>query len=183
MAPRRRRPSEDDPYDFPEERVTLGDFDGRKSQCSPDEVPEVRLALEKTRCLRAGRGERLTTPRAITLFLQKHYGCQAQENFLAVGLNPRSECLGVLEVATGGLDSMSVDPRVLFSGLILMGASAFVVCHNHPSGDPYPSSADVDLTKQLMRSAELLVIRMLDHVIISSSGETYSMMEHGLMLR
>mgnify|MGYP001574395507 CR=1 FL=1 len=170
---------EEDEYQMPGERIFLAGFDGVKS-CTGGALPEVKLALERTRCLKGG-GPLLKTPSEVGDFLAKHFGCQPQEQFLAVGFNSRNEVLGVLDVGTGGIDSAAVDPRVMFSGLILMGASAFIMAHNHPSGDPSPSRQDVDLTRQLKRGAELLTIRMLDHIVISRGGEIHSMVQAGTM--
>src|SRR6478736_5981805 len=62
-------------------------------------------------------------------------------------------------------------PREVFRPALLAAAYALIVVHNHPSGDPTPSSADHSLTRQLTKAAELLQIKLLDHVIIGSPGE------------
>ena len=142
----------------------------RSSKCSVESVPQVKLALSKDRCLRRGSLPRVMTARGVGEFLSRHYGCEAQEKFLAVGLNSRNEVLGVLEISTGGLDQTQVDPRVLFSGLLLMGAGSFIIAHNHPSGDPEPSAEDVSLTQQLKSAAKTLGIRLVDHIVIPRGG-------------
>lgn len=154
----------------------------RVSKCSDEGIPQVKLALSKERCLRKYVLPKAWTFEEVGRFLQKHYGCEAQEQFLAVGFNPRNEVLGVLEVGRGGIASALVDPVVLFSGLLLMGASAFVVAHNHPTGNPEPSIQDIALTKQLKQGGELLALRMLDHLILpSGGGEVVSMLARGMM--
>ena len=153
-----------------------------KKSCAGDSLPEYRLALAKSRCVRgAPTGARLATPTAVGDFLAKHFGCQPQEQFLALGLDPRSTLLGVLDIGTGGIDTASVDPRVLFAGLVLMGASAVIICHVHPSGDPTPSVQDMGMTRQLKQGAEMLSIRLLDHIVIAPGGKMYSMSQAGTL--
>lgn len=153
-----------------------------KSKCSTDTIPEVRLAVEKNRCLRHGPvAPALSNPQTVVDFLVKHYSCQPQERVLAVGFDSRNTVLGVLEVSVGGIDGAVADPRVLFTGLLLMGASAFILAHNHPSGDPTPSTADVQLTRQLKTGAESLGIRMLDHLVIGRTGNFQSFQASGMM--
>lgn len=108
------------------------------------------------------------------------YGCEAQEWAVVVGLDSTSQPLGIHEVAVGGLAHTSVDPKVVFAGLLLMGASSFIFFHNHPSGSTQPSAEDVNLTKQLKQVGQLMTIRMLDHIIVSSSGRT-SFLAQGLL--
>lgn len=169
-------------YELPQERAHLGGFGAVPGKCSEDSIPEVKLALAKNRCLTAPRVI-LKSAFSVAAFLTKHYGCQPQEQFLVVGLDAKAAVLGVLTAALGGLDSTMVDPRVVFSGLILMGASAFILAHNHPSGDPEPSVQDYELTRQLRTSSEMLGIRLLDHIIIGRTGQTYSMSERGTLPR
>jgi hypothetical protein len=192
-GPSRLNGLEDDEEEYPrtQERILgpglgglLEDAEERrkKASCSGGSLPEYRLALEQSRCVKgAPTGERLATPTAVGDFLSKNFGCQPQEQFLALGLNPRSELLGVLDVGTGGIDSAAIDPRVLFAGLVLMGASATILCHVHPSGDPTASVQDVQLTRQLKQSAEVLAIRLLDHIVIAPGGRIYSMQQAGTL--
>lgn len=171
------------PYSMPQEHLHMSGFGGAVKSCSGGAIPEMKLALERSRCLRTGTSEKLTNSKTVGEFLARHFGCQPQEQFLAIGLNTRSEVLGVLDVGTGGLDSAAVDPRVMFAGLVLMGASAFIICHNHPSGDPTPSRQDVELTRQINRGGEILNMRLLDHVVVGSSGEMSSMASSGPLPR
>jgi DNA repair protein RadC len=61
-------------------------------------------------------------------------------------------------------------PRDVFKSAILANAVAIIVCHNHPSGELVPSDEDIKLTKQLIEAGELLGIKVLDHLIVSSQG-------------
>jgi DNA repair protein RadC len=71
-------------------------------------------------------------------------------------------------------------PRDVFRMAVRLGASGVLVCHNHPSGDPEPSRDDVQLTKRLQESGELLGVRVLDHIVFGD-GRWTSLRERGLM--
>jgi DNA repair protein RadC len=140
----------------------------------------VRLALDRKTCLRTS-GPQVYDPESVAAFVTEHYGCEPQEVMLALALNPRNEVLHVQEISRGGLDVTAVDPRVVFAGAILAGASAVILVHNHPSGDPEPSQADVALTGQLRKGGELLSIRVIDHLVIARGGKFTSFQQRGLM--
>lgn len=96
------------------------------------------------------------------------------------GYNPECECMVVLLLNTrrrvkghqlltkGTIDTLLVDPRMVFRGAIIASAAAIVLAHNHPSGEPTPSEADIKVTRDLMRAGQLLKIEVLDHVIIGN---------------
>jgi DNA repair protein RadC len=83
-------------------------------------------------------------------------------------------------VAVGSVDQCHVDPREALAPAVACRASALVLLHNHPSGDPEPSVQDVALTRQLGEGARLLCIRLVDHLVLSSSGYV-SMLARGLL--
>ncbi|MCS7338330.1 MAG: hypothetical protein NZ739_08870, partial [Verrucomicrobiae bacterium] len=70
------------------------------------------------------------------------------------------------EIATGTLDTLLVHPREVFRHAITANAAAIVLVHNHPSGDPTPSEADIRITRELVRAGQLLKIEVLDHIVI-----------------
>ena len=76
------------------------------------------------------------------------------------------------------LTSSVVHPRSVFNAAITSNSCSFIVSHNHPSGDPYPSTEDRNLTRALEEGGNILGIPLLDHVIIGD-GRYYSMKEHG----
>lgn len=89
-----------------------------------------------------------------------------QEAFWIIGLNARHHVLSATCVALGTVDRVHVVLRDVFRGLIRENAAAFIAAHNHPSGDPSPSTQDEVLTEKLRQAGELLGISLLDHVII-----------------
>lgn len=93
----------------------------------------------------------------------------AKEAFVVLILNTRRRILGHNLVALGGLDSVSVHPREVFRPVIVAAGSALILAHNHPSMDSSPSEADIRVTRDLVRAAQLLKIEILDHVILGST--------------
>ena len=103
-----------------------------------------------------------------------------QEHFLVAFLNQGNRIIKVEQVSTGGITSTQVDPKVIFKSALLKGATAIILCHNHPSGIAKPSTEDKQLTKKLIAAGKLLDINVIDHIIV---GENcfYSFAENGLL--
>jgi DNA repair protein RadC len=93
-----------------------------------------------------------------------------QEVFVMIALDARSVPIADVEVSRGSLTGVEVHPREVFRPMIRVGAAAAIAVHNHPSGDPTPSDADVALTRRLLEAGALLGIPVVDHVIVSSGG-------------
>ena len=81
-------------------------------------------------------------------------------------LNTRRRVKGHYLVSVGIQDTILVHPREVFRLALVTAASAIVLMHNHPSGDPTPSEADIKVTRDLIRAGQLLKIEVLDHVIV-----------------
>lgn len=92
--------------------------------------------------------------------------CDDKENLIAVMLTTRRTPIGFEVISNGTLDTLLVHPREVFKPAIVLSAAAIILAHNHPSGDPTPSEADVKVTRDLIRAGQLLKIEVLDHVII-----------------
>lgn len=110
-----------------------------------------------------------------------------QEAFYCVYLDRKNHPLGRHLITLGTLNSTLVSPREVFRGAILAGAAAIIVSHNHPSGDPAPSAADITVTRMLRDAAKILDIELLDHVIVGDAKAdpthrgVYSFREAGLL--
>ncbi|MFW6286844.1 MAG: RadC family protein [Candidatus Sumerlaeota bacterium] len=96
-----------------------------------------------------------------------------QEEFLVLMLDNKARVTNEEVVSRGGLDSSIVHPREVFKAAIRASAASVIFVHNHPSGDPSPSHDDFVVTQRLEEAAELLQIKMLDHVIVGA-GQFYS---------
>jgi len=103
-----------------------------------------------------------------------------KEHFRVILLDVRNRVLGVDELSIGGLSRALADPRTLFKQALRKNASALILVHNHPSGDPSPSAEDVHLTRQMLQAGKLLDIAILDHIIIGDNNYC-SLKEEGLL--
>lgn len=108
----------------------------------------------------------LTTGSAIFAHCQPFAAGLEVEKFWALLLNRKNRLLKLVEVTSGTLHSSLVHPREVFREAIREAASGIICVHNHPSGDPLPSSADIKVTQQLRDAARTVQIDLLDHVII-----------------
>jgi DNA repair protein RadC len=108
----------------------------------------------------------LDNPEAIVRLLREQNLVKSVETFQVLLLNTRRRLVRVDEISHGTLDTILVHPREVFRSAIAANASAIVLVHNHPSGDPAPSEADIKVTRDLIRAGQLLKIEVLDHVII-----------------
>jgi DNA repair protein RadC len=104
-----------------------------------------------------------------------------REHFWALVLSTKNRLLRIVEVSVGSLNTSIVHPRELFKEAVRASAASIVVVHNHPSGDPTPSSADLQLTRRLAKAGEVLGIELLDHVVIGDGGAHASMRQMGVL--
>jgi len=102
------------------------------------------------------------------------------EEFKILLLNRRNRVLGVVNISQGGLSGTVADPKVIFAAALKSCASGIILAHNHPSGEIDPSREDIALTNKLKAGAELLDLKILDHLIITR-GNFYSFSDEGLM--
>lgn len=93
-----------------------------------------------------------------------------QEVFFALGIDVRNRLLDVVEIARGTVHGVEVHPREVFRPLVRMAAAGAILAHNHPSGDPSPSEADIELTRRMRDVGELVGIPIVDHVVIGEAG-------------
>jgi len=89
-----------------------------------------------------------------------------REHFKCLYLNRKNQVLALETISVGDLASSLVHPREVFKSALKRSAAAVILIHNHPSGDPAPSSEDINITKRLVESGKLLGIEVLDHIII-----------------
>jgi len=109
----------------------------------------------------------LDTPDAVAKLMREETRVCQGEVFQVILLNTRRRLVGKpVKIADGTLDTILVHPREVFKPAIAANAAAIVLVHNHPSGDPTPSEADIKVTRDLIRAGQLLKIEVLDHVII-----------------
>lgn len=139
----------------------------------PAALRRLRAALELGRRASAEgeeRRPRIRGPEDVVQLMGPRLRGLLHEEFHVVILNTRHRVLRVQIVSRGILDASLVHPREVFAPALEDRASAVILVHNHPSGDPEPSPEDRRVTEQLARAGEILGIRVLDHLVIGNPG-------------
>ena len=106
------------------------------------------------------------TPEQIAELMREHFAGETRERLRIIHLNKRREIIRIEDAADGVLDEIAIANSTLFRQAILNKASELVLVHNHPSGNPMPSTMDIETTRDLVRCGHLLGIPVLDHIII-----------------
>jgi DNA repair protein RadC len=107
--------------------------------------------------------------------------CDLQkEEFWVLLLNRANKVLHRFRMSEGGIAGTVVDPRLIFKSALDHLASSIILCHNHPSGNPKPSQADLDLTHKMKDAGKLLDIQLPDHVIVAGNSY-YSFADEGVI--
>jgi DNA repair protein RadC len=101
-----------------------------------------------------------------------------QEEFWVMLLNQTNKVLNKIRISSGGIDAVHADVRTILREALIYRATGIVLCHNHPSGNKYPSPEDVKLTEKIQQSAQIMDIRLSDHLIICD-GSYYSFADEG----
>lgn len=123
----------------------------------------------------------VSTPEDVVALCGPQLRGRDREHFIALALNTKNRLVRLIEVSVGSLNASIVHPRELFKDAVRASAASVVVVHNHPSGDPTPSGADIQLTRRLVKAGDVLGVEVLDHVVIGAGGEHASLRELGLM--
>jgi DNA repair protein RadC len=114
----------------------------------------------------------LDSPDRVADLLREENRAYEVEVFQVLLLNTRRRLIRVEKISQGTLDTLLVHPREVFKHALAANASAIVLVHNHPSGDPMPSEADIRVTRDLIRAGGVLKIEVLDHVILGRSSQS-----------
>lgn len=144
---------------------------------------EIKAALELGKRVvnhKQRRYVRIQRAEDIVEYLMPELRACETERFICVQLNTKNFVLKWEVISQGGLDGTTAMPRDVFRQALRDGAHGVIVAHNHPSGDPEPSPADLEITRRLAQAADLLGIRFLDHVIIGD-GVYVSLKERGII--
>ena len=127
----------------------------------------------------------LDTPEQIHRFFGPQMQHLPQEQVMVVGLDTRLRHINTTVVSVGTVSEATAHPREVLRPVIARAAYAFILLHNHPSGDPSPSSADNSVTRRIADAASLMQIRLIDHIIIgrAEAGRSpyYSYREAGMV--
>ena len=133
-----------------------------------------RLALE-----RPDERPRIQSPEDIAAILSSEMAALDQEELRVVLLNTKNEVVKVVTVYRGSVNAAQIRVAEVFKEAIRLNVPSLVVAHNHPSGDPTPSSDDVAVTRELVKAGQLLDVEVLDHLVIGD-GRHVSLRRRGL---
>ncbi|MAW94338.1 MULTISPECIES: RadC family protein [unclassified Leeuwenhoekiella] len=103
------------------------------------------------------------------------------ECFKIVLLNNSNQIKGVFQVSQGGITGTVVDVRLIFAVALKSLAVGMILTHNHPSGTLKPSEADKSITRKIKSAGEFLDIKVLDHIILTPTGQYFSFADEGLL--
>jgi len=120
------------------------------------------------------------SPQIAALFLYRLIGQADREHSAALFLDVHRKPTGASILGIGSLTSAEMPAREVFKAALLANAHQVIVAHNHPSGDPDPSAADLALTRRLTEAGKLLGIPLFDHIIVSPNGSFASLREGAL---
>jgi DNA repair protein RadC len=143
------------------------------SGVGPDKAATLVAAFALARRMeqeRLAESPVLDNPVTVVNFMRETNRLLNVESFQVLLLNVRKKLIRSQEISQGLLDTILVHPREVFRAAIVANAAAIVLVHNHPSGDPMPSEADIKVTRDLIRAGQLLKIEVVDHVIIGRAS-------------
>jgi DNA repair protein RadC len=135
---------------------------------------QIAAAVELAKRISALKNEnhnKINSPIKAVELLSPEMRFLKQEVLKAVLLDVKNQVIAVPEISRGGLSSSIVHPREVFREAIRRSSAALILVHNHPSGDPKPSADDLNITKRLVKTGEIVGIKVVDHIIIA--GENY----------
>ena len=126
--------------------------------------------------------EKVTSPNHLVKTLRDCYGdaIEVMEQSFVIGLSRSNNIRSIFRVSTGGAAGTVIDPKLVFSRLLLDNCAAFILSHNHPSGNKQPSAADRSLTESFVKAGRALDLPMLDHIIVTTDG-SFSFATNNLM--
>ncbi|MGZ9735300.1 RadC family protein [Flavobacterium sp. GNP002] len=114
--------------------------------------------------------KKVTSSKIIFEIMQPIIGELPHEEFWIIYLNNSNKVIAKSQLSKGGITGTLVDVRIVFKSALEMGATALILCHNHPSGTLIPSDADKQITRKLKLAGDSLEIKVLDHLIVTETS-------------
>lgn len=122
----------------------------------------------------------IRSPKDAATYLMQDMTSLKQEHFVVLFMNVKNQVLHKQTIFIGSLNASIVHPREVFREAVKRSAASIICAHNHPSGNPSPSTEDIDVTKRLLEAGQIMGIELLDHVIIGDH-QFISLKEKGYM--
>ena len=111
---------------------------------------------------------KVDSPEDAAMLVMADLRCLKQERLLTILLDNKNRVIRIVTIAIGGLNSSVIEAREIFKEPIKLSSSKIILVHNHPSGNPFPSEKDVQLTKRIHDAGKLFGIELIDHIIIGN---------------
>lgn len=134
--------------------------------------------MRRQRCCESKARTTIQSPTDVANLLMVEMRLLEHEEFRLILLNTKNQVLQVETISKGTLNSSLVHPREVFRAALKNATNAVILVHNHPSGDPTPSTEDVDITRRLVEGGKILGIEILDHIVLGD-GRYISLKERG----
>ena len=125
----------------------------------------------------------INSPQDVANLLTAEMAALEQEHLKALLLNTKNEVMGIREIYVGNVNTSVVRPAEVFRPAVRDNATAVIVAHNHPSGDPTPSDEDIAITRKLIEAGKMMAVELLDHLVIGSGNRFVSLKESSLGFR
>lgn len=144
---------------------------------------QLKAAFELARRKEEDTGEQISVKshQDVIKLVRQKLKDKKKEQFLILCLDTRNNLIKISNISTGTLDANLVHPREVFKEAIQSLSSSIILVHNHPSGNPEPSDADIDITKRILETGKAVGIDILDHIIIANN-RSFSFKEKGIVL-
>ena len=161
-------------------RTSLAQFCGMHG-LGPAKFAQLQAVMELAKRALAEElesGIALSSPQSVRAYLQLQLAGKMHESFMVLFLDVKNRLIATEELFRGTLTHTSVYPREVVKAALQHNAAALLLAHNHPSGTPNPSAADLAITQTLKHALEMIDVKVLDHFIVAGS-RVYSFAEHG----
>jgi DNA repair protein RadC len=144
-------------------------------------IPRYHVELVRESSISIEAYPRFSNSRSVFEIFRAEFANLDREAFCIVTLDSKNRMIGMHHISTGSLSSSIVQPREVLKSGVLDSAAAILLMHNHVSGDPAPSREDRDCTNRLVSAANILGIRVLDHIIFGGETDFYSFADAGML--
>ena len=144
---------------------------------------QIKAALELSKRIATSNGvvhQTIKSANDVSSLLMEEMRYLKKEMFKALLLDTKNQVIKVVLVSIGSLNASIVHPREVYSEAIKCGCNSVIFVHNHPSGDPSPSTEDIETTKRLRNAGDILGIKVLDHIVLGD-GKFVSFKDKGII--
>jgi len=146
---------------------------GKVRGIGPAKACQIKAAFELANrlegCPSGDNKQIIKNPVDVAALVKNILAGKKKEHFITILLDTRAQVIKYCETSVGSLDASIVHPREVFTEAIAASAASMILVHNHPSGDPTPSTEDIGLTKRLVEVGQIIGIEVLDHIIIGDN--------------